>query len=200
MLNFALKKKNSKKNKEGSRAGWIFKIIILAFGLSVFFSFIAEVLLKKVDVFISLLILLAIIAIGIVFDIIGVAVTSASETPFHAMAADRIRGGKEAVKLIRNADKVSNFCNDVIGDISGIISGTAGAAIILKALLHVNGKKEMLLNILMAGVISILTIGGKAMGKSVAINNSKAIVYAVALFLSKLKAHFIFNISIKRRK
>ena len=32
--------------------------------------------------------------------------------------------------LIRNAGKVSSFCNDVIGDISGVISGTASALIV----------------------------------------------------------------------
>jgi len=193
-LNSDLEKKKSKKNNGSSKAGWIYRAFILAFGLSVFFSLISEVLLKKVNIFTSLFILLVIIAIGIIFDIIGIAVTSASEAPFHAMAADKIPGGKEAVKLVRNADKVSNFCNDVIGDISGIISGTAGAAIILKTVFYTHGKNEILLSILLTGIISTLTIGGKAIGKGIAINNSKTVVYSVALFLNKLKIHLEIDV------
>ena len=41
---------------------------------------------------------------------------------------------RQAIYIVRNADRVSNFCNDVIGDISGIISGTAVAFVVLKLL------------------------------------------------------------------
>jgi CBS domain containing-hemolysin-like protein len=193
-LNSDLEKKKSKKNNGSSKAGWIYRVFILAFGLSVFFSFISEVLLTRVSIFTSLFILLVIIAIGVVFDIIGIAVTSAGEAPFHAMAADKIPGGKEAVKLIRNADIVSNFCNDVVGDISGIISGAAGAAIIIKTVIYTRGTSEIVLSILLTAIISTLTIGGKAIGKGIAINNSKAVVYSVALFLNTLKNHLNIEI------
>ena len=93
------------------------------------------------------------------------------------MAADKVTGGKEAVRLIRNADIVSNFCNDVVGDISGIISGAAGATIIIKIMTYTNGENEMLFSILLTGLISTLTIGGKAIGKSMAINNQKCCFY-----------------------
>jgi hypothetical protein len=153
LLNSDSKKKKFKKNNESSKASWIYRAFIIAFGLSVFFSLISEILLKRVNVFASLFILLIIIAIGVIFDIIGIAVTSASEAPFHAISADKIPGGKEAVKLIRNADIVSNFCNDVVGDICGIISGAAGAAIILKITLYTRGKSEIVLSILLTGIV-----------------------------------------------
>ncbi len=183
MLNSDVENKKFKKNNGNSKTRWVHRACILAFGLSVFFSLISELLLKKVNVVVSLVVLLIIIAIGIIFDIIGIAVTSANEAPFHAMAADKIPGGKEAVKLIRNADIVSNFCNDVVGDICGIISGAAGAAIILKV---AYGNNDIILSILLTGIISTLTIGGKAIGKGIAINNSKKVVYNVALFLYML--------------
>jgi CBS domain containing-hemolysin-like protein len=194
LLNSDSKKKKFKKNNESSKASWIYRAFIIAFGLSVFFSLISEILLKRVNVFASLFILLIIIAIGVIFDIIGIAVTSASEAPFHAISADKIPGGKEAVKLIRNADIVSNFCNDVVGDICGIISGAAGAAIILKITLYTRGKSEIVLSILLTGIISTLTIGGKAIGKGIAISNSKTVVYSVALFLNTLKKHLNIDI------
>jgi hypothetical protein len=110
------------------------------------------------------------------------------------MAADRVPGGKEAVKLIRNADIVSNFCNDVVGDICGILSGAAGAAIVLKALAMAKHINETALSILMAGIISTLTIGGKAIGKGIAINNSKKVVHNVALVVFTIKQRLGFDI------
>ncbi|MCG0274989.1 MAG: hypothetical protein L5655_02335 [Thermosediminibacteraceae bacterium] len=130
-----------------------------------------------------------IVFIGIMFDIIGIAVTSADETPFHAMAADKVPGGKEGVKLIRNADVVSNFCNDVVGDISGIISGAVGASIAAK-ILNSGELSEILVNTFIAGLISTITVGGKALGKTIAIQNSKNIVYRVAYILFLLKKRF----------
>jgi CBS domain containing-hemolysin-like protein len=181
---------NRSKNSENNgsiKARWVYRVFLLAFVLSVFFSFISETLMDRFNIFISIFVLLVIIAIGIIFDIIGIAVTSASETPFHAMAADKVPGGKEAVKLIRNADIVSNFCNDVVGDICGILSGAAGAAIVLKALALAKHINETALSILMAGIISTLTIGGKAIGKGIAINNSKKVVHNVALVIFTIK-------------
>lgn len=182
------KRKNKNNENNGSKkAKWIYWVFILAFGLSVFFSFISEITMNRVNIVISVFILLVIIFIGILFDIIGIAVTSASETPFHSMAADKVAGGKEAVKLIRNADVVSNFCNDVVGDICGIVSGSAGASIVLKVLTDAKDINETIFSIMMAGLISTLTIGGKAIGKGIAINNSKRVVYSVAVFLYFIK-------------
>lgn len=193
-----LNRKERNVNKNGSsRVKWVYKVFFLAFGLSVFFSFISENLMNRFNIFTSLFLLLIIILVGILFDIVGIAVTSANEKPFHSMAADKIPGGKEAVKLIRNADIVSNFCNDVVGDISGIVSGAAGATIVLKIIgsnILDNRVREIMLSILMSGFISTLTIGGKAIGKIIAIGNSKNIVHSVALFLYFLQKRF--NISI----
>lgn len=188
------KKKSVKKNNGSSKANWIYKVFILAFGLSVFFSTISEFLLDKVNFLTSFFILLVIIIIGIFFDIIGIAVTSSNEAPFHAMAADKVPGGKEAVRLVRNADIVSNFCNDVIGDICGIISGAAGAAIVLKITASGYVKNEVLISIILTGIISTLTIGGKALGKGIAIKNSKTVVYSVGLILHKLKNNIGINL------
>lgn len=187
-MNSDIEKRKHKKNNGGSKANWVHKVVILAFGLSVFFSTISEILLKQVNLIISMFILLFIIIIGVFFDIIGVAVTSSNEAPFHAMAADKVPGSKEAVRLVRNADIVSNFCNDVVGDICGIVSGAAGAAIVVRvAATGFSQNQVIIFSILLTGIISTLTIGGKALGKGIAIKNSKTVVYGVGLFLYKLK-------------
>ena len=78
---------------------------------------------------VAFLILLAIILIGIIFDIIGMAVATADEKPFHSMASRKVAGASDAIKLLRNAERVSSICNDVVGDICGVVSGSASATI-----------------------------------------------------------------------
>ena len=65
----------------------------------------------------SVIILVAVVLLGIVFDIIGVAVTIAPEEVFHAKATKKADGARTSLNLIKNATKVANFCADVIGDI-----------------------------------------------------------------------------------
>ena len=78
------------------------------------------------------LVLAVFIGLGILFDIIGVAVTAADPRPFHSMAAHKEPGAKEALVLLRNAGRVSSVCNDVVGDICGIVSGTTTAVIVVR--------------------------------------------------------------------
>jgi CBS domain containing-hemolysin-like protein len=136
------------------------------------------------SIIISFILLIFIIFIGISFDMIGTAVTAADEKPFHAKASKKIYGAKKGIYLVRHADQVANFCNDVIGDISGIVSGIIGAVIIINLALGNPEVNEIYLSILMAGIVSALTVGGKAMGKFLAINKPTDIVFFVARFLT----------------
>ena len=193
-LNEKAKKNKSKKiykkkiNGKKDNRKWIILIIILSFIISAFFSFISDAILSQVDILIAFIILIFIILIGILFDIIGVAVTSADEVPFHSMASRKVKGAKTSVVLIRSADKVSNFCNDVIGDICSVISGTTGAVIIGKIISQtgdVNYKTMFTIGI--SALVSSLTIGGKAIGKNYAISESNNIVYKVAWIVETIK-------------
>jgi len=115
------------------------------------------------------------------------------------MASERVRGARHAIYLLRNADRVSNICNDVIGDISGIVSGTAVTFVVLELIadLGVNGTTaSTIVNVAFAGLVSALTVGGKAFGKSFAINNSTNIVLFIGKFfyLMESRLHIrIFN-------
>ncbi len=117
------KLEKNKDKKKSSNAGWIIKIIILAFVISITFSFASEMILSNVGMMVGILVLLVFVLLGVIFDMIGVSVTSADIGPFNSMSAQKVRGADIAVKFIKNADKVSSFCNDVVGDICGIISG-----------------------------------------------------------------------------
>lgn len=168
-----------KKNKNN----WVIIVTILAFFISLLFSSLSQTLMPRVHIILGIIILLFFIILGIVFDMVGVAVTASDEEPLHAMNSKKIKGAKKAVNFKKNADKVSSFCNDVIGDICGIISGSAGVAIstTLSKILNIN---IFYVGLVVTALIASLTIGGKAYCKKIAINNSHKIVYRAAKIIS----------------
>ena len=172
------------KNKK--RNTWPIIIPILAFFISLLFSFISESIMPSVPILIGIIILITFILIGIIFDMIGVAVTSSNEEPLHAMSSKKIKGAKKAVSFKKNADKVSSFCNDVIGDICGIISGSAGVAV-ATSLANTYNLNIFYTTLIVTAIIAALTIGGKAFCKKIAINNNHKIVYLTAKILSKFE-------------
>lgn len=183
------KKKYYKKkvNNKTSNRKWIISILFWTFILSGSISFFSDLLLDNVNVYIACLLLILIIAIGILFDIIGVAVTAADETPFHSMASRKVKGARTAVKLIRNADKVSSFCNDVVGDVCGIVSGATGAIIVSKILIINDSKHNSVISLVISAIIASITVGGKAVGKNFAIRESNNIIYSVAWLIESVK-------------
>ena len=167
-------------NKDSLR--WFIIIFITTFVLSITFSYISTNALNSLEVLPAIVILIAVILVGIVFDIIGVAITVANEHEFHAKATKKAKGSKASLFLIRNSAKVANICADVIGDICGVLSG-AISAIVASHLASQYGISFNLQFILSAMVAS-LTVGGKALGKNFAQKNSTQIVYAVGKIMS----------------
>ncbi len=165
---------------------WIISVTVLAFGLTLILSVTSNRLLEDINLWIGLFIIVFFIFIGVFFDMIGIAVTSADEKPFHSMAAKKVRSAKAAIKLLKNAEKVSAFLNDVIGDICNIMSGSAG--IVVSSVIAVKFKSDLVLTtLIVTSSIAALTIGGKALGKSFAVNKSELIVYEFAKILSIFK-------------
>ena len=109
--------KKEKETKEHSDIKWFIEVFIVTFTLSMLFSYISANGVSNLSLLPAVLILILVIAIGIIFDIIGVAVTVANEHEFHAKATKKVKGSKDSIKLIRNAPRVANICADVIGDI-----------------------------------------------------------------------------------
>ncbi len=179
---------------------WVVAITVWTFIMAVVFSIITESLVKNLDIFMAFIILIIVILIGIFFDIIGIAVTTAKEMPFHAMAANKIEEAKYAIKLVKNASQVSNFCNDVIGDISGIVSGSVGATIIFKLVDTYDLKNATILSIVITSLIASFTVGGKALGKSIAILNSEKIIFQTAKVFNFLEKKFGLDILPDKKK
>lgn len=180
----SIKKELNKKKKELVDKKWIFKIVIMTFIISLIFSLLSETTIPKVNIVFGILILILFIGIGILFDIIGVAITSSDEAPFHSMNSRKVKGADIAVLLKQNADKMSSFCNDVVGDICGIVSGTA-ASIIAVSIAGTFNTDSFITMLLVTATVASLTIGGKAVGKSFAINKSNYILYEVSKLISK---------------
>ena len=122
-------KKKEKVKKEHIDKKWIATVVIVAFLTSFTLSFISEMTIPNLSLWLGILVTLFFIFLGIFFDIIGVSVTTADEAVFHSMSSRKVKGANIAVKFKKNADKVSSFCCDVIGDVCGIISGAAGTTI-----------------------------------------------------------------------
>ncbi len=172
-----MKLKKTKLDKDRiNHIKWVLLITLWTFGLSVFMSFFSDVILRNTNLVISFILLFIIIITGIVFDIIGIAVAAADERPFHSMASGKVSGSAQSIKLIKNASKVSNICNDVIGDICGIISGASATFIVVQTVRLYPGINLGLFTVLMSSLVAALTVGGKAIGKDIAINYSKTII------------------------
>ena len=170
------------KEKEHSKIKWFIEVFIITFTLSICFSYISTYGVSNLNLVASIFILILVVAVGIIFDIIGVAVTVANEEEFHAKATKKINGAKTSIKLIKNATKVANICADVIGDVCGVLSGAISAMISAK----LTEKTGANLQFIISAVVASLTVGGKALGKEVANNNSTQIVHFVGIILNKI--------------
>ncbi|WP_456274094.1 hypothetical protein [Bacillus sp. AK031] len=182
---------------------WSISIAVITFVLAALFSIFSNLILNEVTWVIGLMVVLIIVFIGIFFDMLGIAATAADETPFHAMAAKKVYGAKHSIRIVRNADRFASFCNDVIGDISGIISGAAAAIVLIGLTLDLqinNGSPvEYAFNVLLTSLIAALTVGGKALGKTLAIQYSKDIIFQVGKVLQFVEDKFHITI-IKDKK
>ena len=180
--NKSVEKNNQKNNVKNRAIRWGITISIITFLLSLFFSFVSNTAVNGLDIVPAIIILLVVIGIGIIFDLIATAVTVAKEEEFHAMAAKKQKGAKQAIKLIRNSPRVANFCADVIGDICGVLSGAVGAIIALK-IAESYGVGDIA-QYLISAFVAALTVGGKALTKEFAKMNSTKILALISKVIS----------------
>ncbi|MDQ0158582.1 hypothetical protein [Alkalibacillus salilacus] len=163
-------------------------IAVITFVLAAIFSIVSQGVLGGVNWFIGMIIVLTIVLIGVLSDMLGIAATAASEKPFHSMASEKVYGAKNAIRIVRNADKFATFCNDVIGDIAGVISGTASTLVVIQLATVISdgdiSTYQFVIGIIFTSLVAALTVGGKALGKSLAVRLSTDLV----LFAGKVTA------------
>lgn len=175
--------KNKEEKKEKWKYSWAVQALFITFALSLFFSFISTNAINNLGLIPAIIILIIVILLGVITDIIGVAVTVGSEEDFHAKASKKIEGAKSSIKLIRNSAKVANICCDVIGDICGVLSGAISAMLAVKIadLLNININT----NFLISAVVAAVTVGSKAAGKVIGQEKSTEIVHIVGKMLNR---------------
>ena len=173
--------------KERSRTiRWVVTVFLVTIVVSGIISLISDEVMASSGLVAAFAILLGIIFVGIIFDIIGMAVATASEKPFHSMASRKVPGAQEAIRLLRNAERVSSISNDVVGDICGVVSGSASATIAALVLSRVDLAWPRVVSLVMSALVAGLTVGGKAIGKTIAVNSCTEIVHFVGRSLYTL--------------
>ncbi|WP_018923831.1 hypothetical protein [Salsuginibacillus kocurii] len=186
------------KNSWTKSINWSLAVAVITLVLAALFSIVSTLMLSGVNWALGMLLVLIIVFIGVFFDTIGIAATSAKEEPFHAMSAKKLPGARHAVLITRNADRFASFCNDVIGDIAGIVSGTASAFVVIQLTLAVGYADgsivQSVISVLFTSVIAALTVGGKSFGKTLAIYFSTPIIYQVGRILYVLEVKFKIKI------
>lgn len=173
-----MKKNVSSEGLKFSRYKWAFKIFLLAISMSFVFSLLSQTILSSIGVVMAVLTIIFFIFISVVFDMIGVAITCTSEEFF--LQRKNEKGAKIALLMKKNSEKVCSFCNDVVGDICGILSGASGACVILSITNHIeNASTVVLVSSLVSAVIAGLTIFSKALMKSYAISNANKFILKI---------------------
>ena len=167
------------KREKRKNVQWVVTIFCVTILISGVISLVSDEVMANSSVVTAFCILLAIIFLGILFDIIGMAVATADEKPFHSMAARKVPGAHEAIRLLRNAERVSSICNDVVGDICGVVSGSASATIAALILTNVDLDWPRGVSLIMSALVAGLTVGGKAIGKTIAVKSCTQIVHLV---------------------
>ena len=180
-----MKNKVSSESLSFSRYRWALKIFVLAICMSCLFSMLSQTILSSMGVVMAIITIIFFIFISVVFDMVGVAITCTSEEYF-VKRLDQERGARIALSMKRNSEKVCSFCNDVVGDICGILSGASGACVILSITKHIDGSAVVVIvSSLVSALIAGLTIFSKALMKSYAINNSNKFILKIGKLLEK---------------
>lgn len=189
------KKKKKKQSKFALWFKWPLIVLVISFSLSLFFGVLSEIAMTNANIFIAIVVVLVFLVIAIITDMIGVAIAACDTTPFRAMAAKKIRGAKEAIMLVKNADRVSSIVADILGDVCSILSGAAGTTIAV-ALISSNSSSmvEVIISSLVSAVIAALLISGKALMKRYSLIHSEKIILILGKFIS------IFHINKKSKK
>ncbi len=176
------KSKNSD-NKQNSAALYTLVVFIGTFFTACLMTLVSTLVLEEMKTFlVGFVILLLVILVGVVFDIVGTAVSACGQQPLNAKASRRIPGAKKALSLAKNASRVANICNDVVGDICGTVSGGIGTAL-AAVLVSAGGAKGLIVSVGISGCIAAATVAGKALGKNIAIDRADDIIFNVGRLL-----------------
>lgn len=175
-------------NKSTVSGRYIFLVGIGSFLLAIVFTFFSETVASRLNnLFLSFVFLALIISINMIADIVGTAVTAASHIPFNAKAAKRVRGATHGLQLIRNADKVANLSNDVVGDITTTVGGALGISIVVQIIALRPVISQFWLNVLITALIAAVIVSTKAVAKKIALSHPDEVIFLVGRILARVE-------------
>lgn len=177
---------NNKKDKQKKNFGWLTEVFCISLGLSILFALISELMLAHSSLGLALILIMFLMIANVFFDLIAMAVSVCSVKPLLELVKKNQKGADIAIKMVKNADKVSCICGDVVGDICGILCGAGGVTIATILIVCFPNSNSLVVSLLLNAVIASITITAKAIGKSYALNHSTQIVMFVARRLSFL--------------
>jgi CBS domain containing-hemolysin-like protein len=166
------------------------RVGLLAFALAIVVDGSSRLLLGSVPAILAVLVVLLLIAVHTAFDILGTAVTAADSAPLHAMASRKLPGARQAIWMAKNAGRVANFTNDVVGDVTGAVAGAAGTvvAVHLALALRTGTWGDEVLGLLVVALIAGITVGVKAAGKSFAIARATDVLILAGRVIAAVEA------------
>lgn len=175
---------------------WALKTFILSICLSIVFSVISQSLFPHLSVVMSIFIIVFFIVLSTIFDMIGVAVTSAELERLKTY--ENSKGFDTATKLVLNTEKVSSFCGDVVGDICGILSGAGGVSLVLSMNIT-EPDVYFIVTCVISSLIAGLTIFSKAIMKGYAVSNAEKVVIKTAKLLEFSPRTLILKKNIRKK-
>ena len=184
-------KVNALEKQKSKSKHWLWQITLLSLLLSGAFGVISELMLAHTSLTLALILIILLVFVGLTFDIIGMAVTAGNIKSLLEQKSRGTRGIEFGITLVKNADKVSSVCTDVIGDICSILSGAGGVAISVILSNQIPSINPFILSIVVSALIAAINVLIKAIGKSYAIRNSDKII---------IKLGYILSFILKRQK
>lgn len=158
----------------------------LGFVIAVVIGLPSETLVAKLPPYSSIPLVLFVIALAVLFDMVGVAATAADPVPLHARSSKRGSGARQALWLIARADRVASITMDIIGDVTAAVAGAASVAI-MYALAEPLGLPSNVLNALGIGIVTFLFIGVKGLEKGYSIRNANRIIHFAGVVLERVE-------------
>ncbi|MCL2838579.1 MAG: hypothetical protein FWE04_05905 [Oscillospiraceae bacterium] len=177
----------NKKKSNNSNIKWVIQAVLFTFVLSTIFNAGSSVMLEDVSIIIKVIVLIFIIFFGVLVGMIGMAAMAADEVPFHSMAARKVKGAKEALAILKNRDKVSNFCCDIIGGICGIVSGSSAAFLSVRLVAAYPALNAMAITLGLMGTVAALSVGSNAVATKYSVDYANEITYFTAKVISVFK-------------
>lgn len=172
------------------RNNWALKISLITFGVGMVVGFSSNIASSESGLVVASLVIAFLLVVSALMDGLGVAVASCKLAEVNSVRCNNAKIRGLAEKMVKNAERVNNICNDVIGDVCSVLSGACGAEIVIELMRFIPDELNLLTAVTVSSFLAALTVGSKALVKSIAINKSAEFVVYSASVMVKVMSVF----------